>query len=56
MYPDSKTKGHRDYSPDKNSDGIIQPSEWMKTCPGFDVAAWLAGNLLPLEGHILEDV
>jgi N-acetyl-anhydromuramyl-L-alanine amidase AmpD len=40
-YPQADTKGHRDYSPDRNGDGIIEPWEWMKTCPGFDVATWL---------------
>lgn len=29
--------GHRDYSPDKNGNGIIEPWEWMKACPCFDV-------------------
>jgi N-acetylmuramoyl-L-alanine amidase len=42
-----KIKGHRDYSPDLNGDGIIQRNEWIKTCPGFDVADWLAGAMLP---------
>ncbi len=46
--------GHRDLSPDKNGDGIISPNEWMKTCPGFDVAAWLKGGMQPLEGHIYQ--
>lgn len=26
-----------------------------KTCPNFDVAAWLAGGLEPLQDHLLED-
>ncbi|ANQ83678.1 hypothetical protein dqs_0602 [Azoarcus olearius] len=25
-----------------------------KTCPGFSVADWLAGDMAPLDGHILE--
>jgi N-acetylmuramoyl-L-alanine amidase len=41
MFPTAEVKGHRDFSPDKNRDGIIQPSEWMKTCPSFSVAEWL---------------
>jgi N-acetylmuramoyl-L-alanine amidase len=41
MFPNAKVLGHRDFSPDKNRDGIIQPSEWMKTCPSFSVREWL---------------
>jgi hypothetical protein len=29
--------GHRDLSPDLNGDGIIQPGEWTKMCPCYDV-------------------
>lgn len=32
-----EVRGHRDYSPDKNGDGIIEPWEWLKACPCFDV-------------------
>ena len=31
-------KGHRDFSPDLNGDGLITPDEWIKQCPCFDVA------------------
>lgn len=34
-------KGHRDFSPDLNGDGQITRTEWIKTCPGFDVRLWL---------------
>lgn len=34
-------KGHRDYSPDLNGDGVITPDEWVKVCPCFDVATKL---------------
>lgn len=44
--------GHRDLSPDRNGNGLIEPFEWLKTCPGFSVESWLAGGLLPLVGHI----
>lgn len=27
-----------------------------KTCPGFSVAAWLAGGMVPLDGHVLRPV
>lgn len=41
-YPDAKVLGHRDLSPDLNGNGVIEPDEWVKVCPGFDVSAWLA--------------
>ncbi len=41
-YPTIKEiKGHRDYSPDINKNGKIEPNEWLKGCPSFDVAKWL---------------
>lgn len=36
IYPDAKIVGHRDLSPDKNKNGIIEPHEWIKLCPCFD--------------------
>lgn len=47
-----KVKGHRDFSPDQNANGIIEPFEWLKTCPGFDVAGWLADKMQPPAGHV----
>lgn len=41
-YPNAKIVGHRDLSPDKNHDGKITPDEWLKECPSFSVADWLA--------------
>lgn len=35
-YPKAKIQGHRDFSPDKNGNGIVEPSEWIKNCPCFD--------------------
>lgn len=32
----TEIKGHRDISPDKNGNGIIEPKEWIKSCPCFD--------------------
>jgi N-acetyl-anhydromuramyl-L-alanine amidase AmpD len=32
--------GHRDLSPDLDRDGKVEPHEWVKACPCFDVAAW----------------
>lgn len=42
MFPTAKIVGHRDFSPDKNRDGIISPDEWSKACPSFSVREWLA--------------
>lgn len=39
LYPAARIRGHRDLSPDKNGDGIIEPPEWVKLCPCFDAAA-----------------
>lgn len=41
LFPKAVILGHRDFSPDKNRSGIIEPNEWMKTCPSFSVKAWL---------------
>jgi len=46
-------KGHRDYSPDINNDGVIQRTEWIKICPGFDVKKWVSGGMVDMEGAIL---
>lgn len=40
-YPEADILGHRDLSPDINGDGIIEPWEWTKECPSFDVKEWL---------------
>lgn len=49
-YPSAAVLGHRDFSPDKNGDGVIDEWEWTKICPGFDVRAWLdAGYVAPVE-------
>ena len=37
----TKIKGHRDFSPDLNGDGLITQNEWIKQCPCFDVGKWL---------------
>lgn len=46
-------KGHRDYSPDLNGDGQITRNEWIKICPGFNVADWLKGDMLEVQGALL---
>ena len=40
-FPGCKVSGHRDLSPDQNRDGKIEPHEWIKPCPCFDVATEL---------------
>lgn len=47
-FPDIKWCGHRDLSPDKNGNGIIEPFEHMKACPCFDVIPWAEGKGLPV--------
>lgn len=46
-------KGHRDFSPDLNGNGVIERNEWMKTCPGFSVSEWIKGGMAPLPEHLL---
>lgn len=46
--------GHRDLSPDTNGNGRVEPQEWLKTCPGFDVGAWMGRGLLPLTHQVCE--
>lgn len=46
--------GHRDLSPDLDGDGTVEPQEWIKGCPGFDVGRWLAGGMAPLQDHLYE--
>lgn len=41
-YPGADVLGHRDHSPDKDGDGVIERHEWLKECPCFDVRAWWA--------------
>lgn len=35
-YPKAVIKGHRDYSPDKNGNGTVEPAEYIKACPCFN--------------------
>lgn len=43
-YPGADVMGHRDLSPDKDGDGVVEPHEWLKECPCFDVRAWWKGE------------
>lgn len=36
-YPDARVVGHRDLSPDVNGNGEVEPMEWTKECPCFEV-------------------
>lgn len=36
-YPIVEVIGHRDASPDKNGNGVIEQNEWIKQCPCFSV-------------------
>lgn len=42
-YKQPRFMGHRDASPDKDGDGVVEKHEWLKDCPCFDVASWWAG-------------
>ena len=53
QYPGASVKGHRDYSPDLDGDGVIEPQEWIKLCPGFDVASWLKRGMQPETAKVL---
>lgn len=46
--------GHRDLSPDIDGDGLVSPHEWLKTCPGFDVADWLERGMEPEPLRVLD--
>lgn len=38
MFPIQRVCGHRDLSSDRNGNGVVEPSEWLKQCPCFEVA------------------
>ncbi len=42
-YPGAEVLGHRDASPDTDGDGKVEPHEWLKACPSFDVKKWWYG-------------
>lgn len=41
-----KIAGHRDFSPDKNGNGVIEPYEYLKACPCF--------NAIPEYKHLIK--
>lgn len=46
--------GHRDLSPDADGSGRAEPSEWLKSCPGFDVDDWIERGMEPSTAHVYE--
>lgn len=40
--------GHRDLSPDLDGDGCVEPEEWTKLCPCFEVAEELSSEKLDM--------
>lgn len=40
-YPNADIKGHRDFSVDKNHNGIIDPWERIKECPSYEVSEFI---------------
>lgn len=46
-YPAARICGHRDLSPDRDGDGVIEPGEWIKACPCFDAIPWAKSVGLP---------
>lgn len=46
-YPKAGVCGHRDLSPDRDGDGVVERSEHVKACPCFDAIPWAASVGLP---------
>ena len=51
-YPGARVAGHRDLSPDLDGDGQVEPHEWLKKCPAFEVRDWLANFMQPTEDQV----
>ena len=47
QFPHAIICGHRDFSEDKNGNGLIEPFEWMKACPCYDVIKEYYNFMLP---------
>lgn len=43
-FPGCRVCGHRDLSPDLNGNGEIEPEEWIKACPCFEVKTEFSGK------------
>lgn len=48
QFPGAGVCGHRDLSPDRDGDGVIEASEHIKACPCFDAIPWAASVGLPV--------
>lgn len=44
----ARVVGHRDFSPDLDGDGLIEPWEHFKLCPGFEVSEWRLAGMDPM--------
>ena len=44
IYPEAQVLGHRDFSPDLNSDGVVTSDEWIKSRPCFSVSDWVSAG------------
>jgi N-acetylmuramoyl-L-alanine amidase len=51
-YPEATVCGHRDLSPDLDGDGEVEPAEWIKLCPSFDVRQWMTRRMTPDLAHV----
>jgi len=40
-FPQARILGHRDLSPDVDGSGEVEPDEFIKECPSFEVSEWL---------------
>ena len=47
-YEIAELLGHRDTSRDLNDNGIVEPFEWIKLCPCFDVREEYKSFLKPI--------
>ena len=47
-YPIIEVLGHRDTSPDLNGNGEVEPFEYIKACPCFDVRKELSNFMKPV--------
>lgn len=50
-YPDSHVCGHRDLSPDLNGNGTIEPEEWVKQCPCYEVGSGVSPGIPEQNGQ-----